>query len=133
MFKRMMNWFIYTVIAGILPIGIALIICNLVNVKLSYTMFFSGMFFVDLTLLADAMKVLYDIEKYKKFKITLYSVSLVLIIIVSVVYGIVLLNDYKKLELNMNAVRLMLYVFTGACIVIDVCTEIIGGVESESQ
>lgn len=129
MFKQMINWLIYTVCIGILPMVIAVLVCKLFDVQISYTIFYSGMFFFDLSLLADAMKELTDIEKYKKFKTFLSGISNILIIIVAVVYGVVLLNEHKDIGLDLNMAKIMIVIFTVSSIIVDISTEIAGGIE----
>lgn len=128
MYKKIVLWVFFTVVAGLLPIGFVLLACNVTDSTLTLEMICSEIFFFDLIMAADGLKEINNIKKYKKAKITLFCVMLFVLIIISVVYGISLINNYaENLNLNLEDLYSSMGILTGACIIIDFCIQIMGG------
>ena len=96
MYKKIVLWIFFTVIAGLLPTGFVLLACNVTNTSFSVDMICSEIFFFDLIMAADGLKEIYSVKRYRKTKVTLFSIMLFVLIILSVIYGILLLNNYAE-------------------------------------
>lgn len=126
MFKKLTTWIFFTVFAGLLPIGFKWTVCGMTNIAFTYSSVCSEVFFFNIILSADGLKTLYDIDSEKKLKILLYASLIFVLIIISVVYGILLLNDYKALSLNLDSIYYYSKIFTGCCIATNFSIQIIG-------
>lgn len=133
MFKKITMWFFFTIVAGVLPLGFKWAICDMVEVPFTYSSICSEIFFFNLILSADGLKELYDVDSDKKQKILLFASLIFIIIILSTIYGILLLNDYKNLHLNLDAIYLCSKIFTIFCITINFSIQILGGINGNEQ
>lgn len=127
MFKKLTMWFFFTIIAGVLPLGFKWVICGMTEIPFTYSSICSEIFFFNLILSADGLKELYDIDSEKKQKILLFASLIFIIIILSTIYGVLLLNDYKDMKLNLNAIYSYSKFFTFCCLIINFSIQILGG------
>ena len=71
MFKKLIMWFFFTILAGILPIGFKWVVCEITNIDFIYADICSEIFFFNVILSADGLKELYDVDSDKKLKVFL--------------------------------------------------------------
>ena len=131
MFKKLTMWFFFTVIAGVLPLGFKWVVCDMTNIAFTYSSVCSEIFFFNLILSADGLKELYDIDSDKKIKILLFASLIFIIIILSVIYGILLLNDYKPMGLKLDWLYKYSVIFTTCCVLINFSIQILRGYEQK--
>jgi len=125
---KIKTWFFFTVIAGILPIGLIIIVCSITNMDITYNMLQAEIFFFNLMILSDAIKELYFIKDERNNKIFLFSTILFCIIIISFIYGILMVNTYKcNLDININIIQITSISLTVLCFIISFCIQIMGG------
>ena len=129
MFKRLTMWFFFTIIAGILPLLFKWAICGITGIEFAYAGICSEIFFFNLILSADGLKELYDVDSDKKIKMLLFASLVFIIIILSTIYGILLLNDYKALELQFDSLYSYSKIFTIFCFIINFGIQILRGCE----
>ena len=129
MFKRLTMWLFFTIIAGILPLGFKWAVCGITDIPFTYAGICSEVFFFNLILSADGLKELYDVGSDKKIKILLFSSLIFIIIILSTIYGIMLLNDYKSMDLKLDALYLYSKIFTALCVIINFSIQLLRGNE----
>lgn len=129
MFKKLTMWFFFTIIAGVLPLGFKWVICGLTDIPFTYSGVCSEIFFFNLILSADGLKELYDIDSDKKIKILLFASLIFITIILSVIYGILLLNDYKPIGLKLDSLYYYSKIFTTCCVLINLSIQILRGYE----
>lgn len=131
MFKKLTMWFFFTIIAGVLPIGFKWCVCGITGISFEYHNICSEIFFFNVILSADGLKELYDIDSSKKLKVLLFASLTFIIIILSAIYGILLLHDYISIELELDTLYLYSKFFTVCCLVINFSIQILGGVERQ--
>lgn len=143
MYKKIVLWLFFTVVAGLLPIGFIWLACELTNTAFTDTMISSEIFFFNLILSADGVKELFSSMLIKKkknkdssdnknngVKITFLCIEVFVLIIIAVIYGAILINDYSKgLDLQLDVVYASMKKLTVACIAISCCIQVIGGAE----
>lgn len=129
MFKKLIMWFFFTILAGILPLGFKWIICGVTGIPFTYSSICSEIFFFNVILSANGLKELYDIDSGKKLKIFLFASLIFITIILSTFYGVLLLNDYKELELNLDNIHLYSKIFTIFCLLVNLSIQILGGAD----
>lgn len=130
MFKKLTMWLFYTIIAGILPTALKYLICQIANSPFGFSNMGSEIYFFCLMLSFDGLKNLYDISNDKKYKI-FFSASLsFIIIILSVIYGILLLNENSKLDLAVDNLYFFSKLFAICCLIISLSIQILGGIEN---
>ncbi|MFW6680893.1 hypothetical protein ACOAOT_25015 [Lacrimispora sp. AGF001] len=131
---KLLLWCLYTVIIGILPVGLILLVCMISNTNFSYGMICSGIYFFNLTIFADNFKELIQIKSFKDFNLVLLFTCIGGISISSFIYGILLYNDYiVNLSLNYSKIYYVSLIFTGASILIAIYAQamrVIGGVKN---
>jgi hypothetical protein len=127
MFKKLTMWFFFTIIAGLLPLGFKWVICNITEIPFTYASICSEIFFFNVILAAEGLKELYDINNDGKLKVLLFASLVFITIILSAIYGILLLNDYKVLHLNLNSLYSSTKFFTGCCLIINFSIQLLGG------
>lgn len=127
MFKKLTMWFFFTIIAGILPLGFKWVICEMTEIPFTYSSICSEIFFFNLILSANGLKELYDIDRDKKQKILLFASLIFIIIVLATLYGVLLLNDYKNMQLNLDGTYLYSKIFTFFCLIINFSIQILGG------
>lgn len=129
MFKKLTIWFFFTIVAGILPIGFKWCICSITKIPFEYSNVCSEIFFFNVILAADGLKELYDVDSGKRLKILLFASLIFIIIILSAIYGILLLQDFKPMGLSLNSLYSYSKFFTVCCLVINFSIQILGGAE----
>lgn len=127
MFKKLVMWFFFTILAGILPLGFKWVVCGMTGVAFTYSSICSEIFFFNVILSANGLRELYDIDSEKKLKILLFASLIFITIIMSTFYGILLLNDYKDLKLNLDSLHLYSKIFTFFCLIVNLSIQILGG------
>lgn len=127
MFKKLTMWLFFTIVAGVLPIGFKWVVCEISETPFTYSGICSEVFFFNVILAADGLKELYDVDSAKKLKVLLFASLVFIIIILSTIYGILLLNDYKSMQLSLNMLYLYSKLFTACCLVINFSIQILGG------
>lgn len=133
MFKRLTMWFFFTIVAGVLPLGFKWTVCNITGIAFTYASICSEVFFFNLILSADGLKELYDVDSDKKIKILLFASLIFIIIILSTIYGILLLNDYKGMSLKLDSLYLCSKIFTSFCVIINLSIQILRGHEIDEH
>lgn len=128
MFKKLTMWFFFTILAGVLPLGFKWVICRMIEVSFTYSSVCSEIFFFNVILSANGLKELYDIDSEKKLKILLFASLTFITIILSTFYGVLLLNDYRDMKLNMDSIYIYSKIFTVFCLVINFAIQLLGGV-----
>ena len=131
MFKRLTMWFFFTIIAGVLPLGFKWAVCGITDISFTYAGICSEVFFFNLILSADGLKELYDVDSDKKIKILFFASLIFIIIILSTIYGILLLNDYKSMGLKLDSLYLYSKIFTVFCVVINFSIQLLRGYEQK--
>jgi len=146
MYKKILLWLFFTVIAGLLPIGFIWFACEVTNTVFTSTIISSEIFFFNLLLSADGVKELFSSmliknmhekdnkdERSKKkngIKITFLCIEIFVLIILAVIYGIILINNYaNNLNLQLDGVYASMKSLTIACVAVSCCIQVIGGVE----
>ena len=127
MFKKLTMWGYFTILAGLLPLGFKWVVCDMAGKPFTYASICSEIFFFNVVLSANGLKELYDIDSKKKLKILLNATLIFTTIILSVFYGILLLNDYKDTGLNLEIIYRHSKFFTILCVVVNFCIQIFGG------
>lgn len=127
MFKKLIMWFFFTIVAGILPLGFKWFICNITETKFTYSSICSEIFFFNLILSADGLKEMYDVDNSKSVNVLLFNSLIFIIIILSVIYGMLLLNDYEKMKLNLDILYVYSNICTVCCILINLYIQLLGG------
>lgn len=131
MFKKLIMWLFFTIVAGVLPIGFKWVVCKVAETPFTYSSICSEVFFFNVILAADGLKELYDVDSAKKSKVLLFSSLIFIIIILSAIYGILLLHDYKPMGLRLNLLYLCSKIFTVFCLVISFSIQILGGTSND--
>lgn len=126
MFKKLTTWVFFTIFAGLLPIGFKWAVFGMTGQLFTYSNACSEVFFFNIILSADGLRMLYDIDSEKKLKVLLYASLVFILIIISVVYGILLLNDYTQLNLSLNNIYRYSKIFTICCVITNFSILIIG-------
>lgn len=129
MYKKLVMWFFFTILAGILPLGFKWVVCGMTGIAFTYSSICSEIFFFNVILSANGLRELYDIDSEKKPKILLFASLIFIIIILSTFYGTLLLNDYKEMELNLANIYLYSKIFTFFCLLVNLSIQILGGVD----
>lgn len=132
MFKKLTMWFFFTIVAGILPIGFKWIVCEVAETPFTYSSVCSEIFFFNVILAADGLKELYDIDNAKRLKVLLFASLTFIIIILSAIYGILLLHDYQSVNLSLNLLYVCSKIFTVCCLIINFSIQILGGVRNDN-
>lgn len=127
MFKKLVMWFFFTILAGILPLGFKWVVCGITGVAFTYSSICSEIFFFNVILSANGLRELYDIDSEKKLKILLFASLVFITIIMSTFYGILLLNDYKDLKVNLDSLHLYSKIFTFFCLIVNLSIQTLGG------
>lgn len=127
MFKKLVMWFFFTILAGILPLGFKWVVCGITGVAFTYSSICSEIFFFNVILSANGLRELYDIDGEKKLKILLFASLVFITIIMSTFYGILLLNDYKDLKVNLDSLHLYSKIFTFFCLIVNLSIQTLGG------
>ena len=133
MFKKLTMWFFFTIIAGVLPIGFKWCVCGITGTPFEYPNICSEIFFFNVMLSADGLKELYDIDSNRKIKVLLFSSLIFIIIILSAIYGILLLHDYISIELELNTLYSYSKFFSVCCLAINFSIQILGGAENDEH
>lgn len=131
MYKKLIMWLFFTIIAGILPIGFKWAIAGITNVPFEYSNIGSEIFFFNVILSADGLKGLYDVDSGKKVKILLFASLIFIIIILSAIYGILLLHDYRPIDLSLDSLYSYSKFFTVCCLVISFSIQLLGGMNHD--
>lgn len=132
LFNQMVNWFFFTVVASLIPFLFKFVICGMLGQKIAYSDIGSEVFFFDLIVTANGLKQLNEVENHPKFRKLLFLILMFFMIFLAAMYGILLLNDYKTLELNsdyMNGMYLVSYGFTAIILVLGGVIEWMGGIQ----
>ena len=131
MFKKLIMWFFFTILAGVLPLGFKWVICGMTEISFTYSSVCSEIFFFNVILSANGLKELYDIDSEKKLKILLFASLIFILIILSAFYGVLLLNDYRDMKLNLGDIYLYSKIFTFLGLIVDFSIQILGGVDTD--
>lgn len=132
LFTQMVNWFFFTVIAGLIPFLLKFIIYGMFGQKIACSDIGSEVLFFDLIVTANGLKQLNEVKNHPKFKIFLFPFLMIFMMFLAAMYGILLLNDYKPLGLDsdfMNGMYLVSYGFTAIALVLGGVIEWMGGIE----
>lgn len=127
MFKKIIMWLFFSVFAGVLPLGLKWLVCGMTGTPFTYSSICPEIFFFNLILSANGLKELYDINRHTRKKAFLFASSIFIIIILSTIYGILLLNDYINVGLSLDDIYLSSQIFTVFCIIINFSIQILGG------
>lgn len=131
MFKKLIMWFFFTILAGVLPLGFKWVICGMTEISFTYSSVCSEIFFFNVILSANGLKELYDIDSEKKLKILLFASLIFILIILSAFYGVLLLNDFKDMKLNLGNIYLYSKIFTFLGLIVNFSIQILGGVDTD--
>ena len=131
MFKKLIMWFFFTILAGVLPLGFKWVICGMTEISFTYSSVCSEIFFFNVILSANGLKELYDIDSEKKLKILLFASLIFILIILSAFYGVLLLNDYRDMKLNLGDIYLYSKIFTFLGLIVNFSIQILGGVDTD--
>lgn len=129
MFKKLIMWFYFTIIAGILPTALKWLICQIANSQFEFNNICSEIYFFSLMLSFDGLKSLYDINNDKNFKVFFFASLIFIIIILSVIYGILLLDENSEFDLAVGNLYFFSILFTICCLIISFSIQILGGLE----
>jgi hypothetical protein len=124
-------WFFFTILAGVLPLGFKWVICGMTDISFTYSSVCSEIFFFNVILSANGLKELYDIDSEKKLKILLFASLVFILIILSAFYGVLLLNDYRDMKLNLENIYLYSKIFTFLGLIVNFSIQILGGVDTD--
>lgn len=135
MFKKLITWGFFTILAGLLPIGFKWTVFGMTGLVFTYSSVCSEVFFFNIILSADGLKTLYDIDmdNKKNVKILLYATLIFVLIIISAIYGILLLNDYTELNLTLDSIYFYSKILTICCVVTNLSIQILGGGDTNEQ
>lgn len=131
MFKKLIMWFFFTILAGVLPLGFKWVICGMTNISFTYSSVCSEIFFFNVILSANGLKELYDIDSEKKLKILLFASLIFILIILSAFYGVLLLNDYRDMKLNLKNIYFYSKIFTFLGLIVNFSIQILGGADTD--
>lgn len=131
MFKKLVMWFFFTVFAGVLPTIFRLLICAITKTSVTYSDICIEIYFFSVIISADGLKELYEINKFAKFKVFMFSFLIFLLIILSFCYGILLLNNYRNMKLDLSSWHYCSQIFTLSCFISDLSIQLIGGITNE--
>ncbi len=131
MFKKLVMWFFFTILAGILPLGFKWVVCEMTGIAFTYSSICSEIFFFNVILSANGLRELYDIDSEKKLKILLFASLIFITIILSAFYGVLLLNDYKDMKLSLESIYTYSKIFTIFCLMVNFSIQLLGGVDKD--
>lgn len=129
MIKKLTVWFFFTIIAGVLPLGIKWLLSQITNIPFTYPEICSEIFFFNVIISADGVKELLGLKNKTNLKLLLGSTLVIIIIILSALYGILLTYDYVQINLRQDSLYLYSKVFTVFCLMISFSIQLLGGVE----
>lgn len=134
-YKRICLWIGFTVSLGIFPLLFVLVMKYVTKNEISIEIVSPELFFFNVMIYADGLKTLYDTknsENNKEIRTTLFVSTVILLIFLSIIYGILLLNNHiPKLDLRLGIINILSIVFTVICIIVSACIQVIGGLEDE--
>lgn len=118
MFKKFTSWFFFTILAGILPIALKFMFCIMTRTSFKYSDICSEIYFFNIIISSDGLRELYEVDNNNKFKIVASPILLFTIIILSTIYGMILLNGYKLSKLDYNYIYLISVISTITILII---------------
>lgn len=129
MFKKILMWIFFSLIAGLLPLCIKWIICDVLNVQLELSNVCSEIFFFNLILSANGIKEVSVINttKHKKLLLLLSTTLIFILIILSIFYGILVLNSVKSIGLNLDHINFYSIILSVFCLLVNLSIQIFGG------
>lgn len=127
MYKNLVTWFFFTLIAGALPLGLNFIFCIFTVTPFTYFDLCPEVIFFNLLLSADGLKDLYEIDNNKKSKVFLNAALIFILIISAIIYGFLLAIDHQKMDLNMEAIIKCSIIITITCVIISLNIQLLRG------
>ena len=131
MLKKLVRWLLFSVIVGLLPLFFKLLVTKMLNISCDESTLYLEIFSFNLVLCVDGLKTLNDVDNSRKAKELLYASLIISVIIMSFLYGILLLNDYKKQGFNLEPVHVCSIIFTAMIVIVDFITQFLGGADDE--
>ncbi|MCM1045305.1 MAG: hypothetical protein NC417_07330 [Candidatus Gastranaerophilales bacterium] len=133
MFKKLIGWFFFTIVAGLLPIGLKIIMFVITERAFMYYDICSEVYFFDIIISANGLNSLYEIDNKSKIKIALFATLVFFIIVLSWVYGVLSLAEEFHAKLYLEPIYLLSIVFTVCCFIINLSIQLIKGVENNGE
>ena len=132
MLKKLTRWLLFSVIMGLLPLFLKLLITHMLNISCDESTLYLEIFSFDVILCIDGLKTLYDVDNSRKVRDLLFASLVISLIVMSFLYGCLLLNDYKEQGFNFEPVRMCSRIFTAMIIIVDFIIQLfLGGANNE--
>lgn len=91
---RLVKWFIFSIILGLLPLGIKSLILYFCNKTIGYNDVYSEIIFFDLILNVGVVKESVSIKEHKVFQIALLSCGILSVIVLATIFGMLIFISY---------------------------------------
>lgn len=127
---RLIKWCAFSIIAGLLPLGIKLFMLYLCDKTIGYNDVYSEVIFFDLILDVGVVKEAISIKRYKTIQIILISCSILAGVVLAIIFGILIMISYGY-DINLDFKKMILptVIFSVSSIIMSLTVEIIEEVE----
>jgi len=107
-------WFIFTFLFGTLPIILQVFASAIIGYQISVISLMKELFFLTIILCTDTLKTIYELKDKKVYfnKAFVHGVSIFILVIASVLYGIMLVSEEVKITKMIYVIPLYLCVFS---------------------
>lgn len=127
---RLIKWFAFSILAGLLPLGIKFALLYLCEISIGYNDIYSEIVFFDLLLNVGVITEAISIKKHKVIQIILISAGTLTTIILAVIFGILTIISYGyKLGLDFKKMVIPTGVISITSIILSLGSQIFGEVE----
>lgn len=112
MIKKIEDWIFSVIIAGLLPIIIKFFVCLMIRHPFTYPDICSEIYFFNLMISADGLNEIYNLKEKDGIDKFLYNILKFFLAILSVMYGILILNNYKEIGLDFHPIYFISFLST---------------------
>lgn len=103
---RLIRWVVFSLIIGLLPLGIKAGILYLCGVTIGYNDLYSEIIFFDLILNVGVINECISMEKHKIIQMLLISMGLITTVVLAVIFTILIMISYQY-KINLDFTRMV--------------------------
>lgn len=127
---RLIRWVVFSLIIGLLPLGIKAGILYLCGVTIGYNDVYSEIIFFDLILNVGVINECISMEKHKIIQMLLISMGLITTVVLAVIFTILIMISYQyKINLDFKRMVVPTVILSFLSVILSFSTQVMMEVE----
>ena len=127
---RLIRWVVFSLIIGLLPLGIKAGILYLCGVTIGYNDVYSEIIFFDLILNVGVINECISMEKHKIIQMLLISMGLITTVVLAVIFTILIMISYQyKINLDFKRMVVQTVILSFLSVILSFSTQVMMEVE----